>query len=462
MKKLKDFLFESAPNFIHNIIITLYNIKNNNVRLSGNYNFYKNNFKEQKTLEEINDYQLKELNDFISFAIKNSKYYKNSILKFEPLKSLSELKNYPILTKDLIRENINDIITLPKNKAIQIKTGGTTGKSLKVYNTKDDIRRRFASLDVFREKYGYRLGKKTAWFSGKNILNKRNLKNNVFWKYDFFNKVRYYSTFHCSGKNLEFILNDLIRFSPKIMSGFPSSMADIARYGIKNNIVFPTKVDVVFTTAEKLSEDDRNAIERYFMTKIYDQYASSEGAPFIFECEEGKYHIDAQSGVIEVVDDNGNYSTEGRMLVTSFHTRGTPLIRYDIGDSIKLSNKKTCECGDLGKMVESIEGRSKDYIYSKETGKITSANMSNAVKQVKGIINCKMIQNSLEEISILIIRDNDYNAQQEAIFLNELRDRVGEKMEIYFEYVNSFEKEKSGKFRFIKNNILNKIDGVKA
>jgi phenylacetate-CoA ligase len=32
------------------------------------------------------------------------------------------------------------------------------------------MQERFALLDHFRNKYGYKFGKKTAWFSGKKML----------------------------------------------------------------------------------------------------------------------------------------------------------------------------------------------------------------------------------------------------------------------------------------------------
>ena len=37
---------------------------------------------------------------------------------------------------------------------------------------------------------------------------------------------------------------------------------------------------------------------------MYNQYASSEGAPFIIECKEGNLHLELQSGVFEVLDEN--------------------------------------------------------------------------------------------------------------------------------------------------------------
>ena len=90
-------------------------------------------------------------------------------------------------------------------------------------------------------RFGYELGKKTAWFSGKTLLTNRDIKKNRFWKTDVFNKVRYYSTFHIKDEYLKYYVEDLIKFKPEYLSGFPSTMYDIAKYGLKHNYDFPSK-----------------------------------------------------------------------------------------------------------------------------------------------------------------------------------------------------------------------------
>src|SRR5690606_19593805 len=140
-------------------------------------------------------------------------------------------------------------------------------------------------------------------------------------------------------------------------------------------------------TAETLLERDVNAIRKFFSCNVRDQYASSEGAPFITQCSEGNLHYEMLTGIIEVVDDNLQPSNEGEILVTSFTTKGTPLIRYRIGDRIKLaSNDLICPCGQHTPIVEKIHGRPNDYILSPDHGQVNLGNISNCTKGVKGIM----------------------------------------------------------------------------
>src|SRR5690606_32671400 len=181
-----------------------------------------------------------------------------------------------------------------------------------------------------------------------------------------------------------------------------------------------------------ITPEMREGIEEFFKTKMYDQYASSEGAPFIFECINGNLHLELQSGVFEVLDDENNYTDSGRLVVTSFTTEGTPLIRYDIGDSITIEDEnKTCDCGNHNPLVKEILGRIDDYVYSPQTGKINLGNVSNTLKDTQGIIRFQAIQDELNAIEVLTVKDDlVYNESIEKKFIQNWRDRIGMKMSL--------------------------------
>ena len=318
----------------------------------------------------MKDIQKESYQKLITHSIDNSSFYKELYKNIEQPELLRNIHLLPILDKERLRTNINDIYTVRKENAVVSKTGGTTGKSLEVYFTKDDMQQRFGMLDAFRGEHGYALGKKTAWFSGKAILTKRDIKKKRFWKMDYYHKVRYYSTFHIQEKTTLSYVKNLIKFKPEFIIGFPSSILDLANYGVANNIKYPkNSLKAVFPTAEQVDSHTKKTIEQFFNTKVYDQYASSEGAPFITECSHRNLHLDMQSGVFEVLDEQNNEAKEGRLVLTSFTTYGTPLIRYDIGDNLRLSSKN-CTCGNQNPLVDEILGRSNDFIFSEEIGKI--------------------------------------------------------------------------------------------
>jgi phenylacetate-CoA ligase len=230
-------------------------------------------------------------------------------------------------------------------------------------------------------------------------------------------------------------------------------LLEIARYGLAHNITFKEGiVKAIFPTAEQVDDYTRSQLETFFKTKVYDQYASSEGAPFIIECKKGNLHLELQSGVFEVLDAQDQPTKEGRLVVTSFTTHGTPLIRYDIGDALKLSDE-TCNCGNNNPLVEKILGRTNDFIYSEEVGKINLGNLSNALKDVKGVMKFQAIQDRKDALKILLVTDSKlFTEKDQRVFMANLRARVGKKMHIDLEFVDEIANEASGKFRMIKNN----------
>lgn len=460
---MKEKIYNSAPNFIQNAMVTVFNYLAYKKRYGGKYKEFKKLFFQNRglTRSELLEIQRSRFKEFIQKAKSNSKFYRNLYEKIENPTELDYISQLPIVNKEVLRANIDDIVTDTSENLIISKTGGTTGKSLEVQYRPVNMQERFAMLDDFRFRFGYELGKKTAWFSGKNLLSAKDIKKHRFWKTDYFYKVRYYSTFHIKEEYLKYYIEDLIKFKPEYFVGFPSTILDIAKYGLKFGYDFPSEtIKAIFPTAETITPDMRSTIETFFKTKVYDQYASSEGAPFIFECKKGKLHLELQSGVFEVLDDNDKPSKSGRLVVTSFTTEATPLIRYDIGDSITLDNsQKICGCGNNNPMVLEILGRIDDYIYSPENGKINLGNISNTLKDTKGIQSFQVIQDSLESLDIHIIIDSSvYNDKNESIFIQNWTDRIGGKMKLNLHYVTDIPVEKSGKFRIVKNNIKHLID----
>jgi len=445
--KFADNIYEIMPHFIQNLMVSLYNYLAYQKRHCGKYKIFRKLFKdrEELSLEDLIKIQTDRKNEFSKFVLNKSPFYKEQYLQNN--------NSFVIVTKEDIRKNIDKIYTIKKSEGIISKTGGTTGKSLEVVFTKEDMQERFAMLDNFRAKYGYQLGKKTAWFSGKTLLTKRDIRKNRFWKTDWIYHVRYYSTFHIKQSYLKYYVENLISYKPKFIVGFPSSIVEIAKYGIENGCDFPTNtVKAIFPTAETITDEMRNIMESFFKTNVYNQYASSEGAPFIFECKNLKLHLELQSGIFEILNENNQPSQKGKLVITSFTTHGTPLVRYDIGDTIELSNE-TCTCGNNNPLIKEILGRTDDYVYSPENGKINLGNVSNTLKGVHGIAKFQVIQNELNKIDINIVVDDHYTEYDEKIFVKNWCERVGNKMTINIVKLEDIPNEKSGKYRIVKNNI---------
>lgn len=443
---VKEKLVLYTPYIFQNTAITAYNTYQYRIRHGGKYKYFRkfysnvDSFSQDKLAEEI----AKKKEEFFNFVRSNSQWYKNY--------DFSKLSSNPILNKEDIVNNLESIKTLDEKDGIVSLTGGTTGASMRVVYTKSDMQERFAILDHFRAQHGYRLGKKTAWFSGKNLISEDHLQKRICSHYDFVNKIRFYSTFHINQENFDIYWNSLNQFQPEFIVGFPSSVYEICEIADSKGLKLKNKVQVFFPTAETVLPQHRELIGKVMGCKVVDQYASSEGAPFILECSAGSLHIHPLTGIFEVVDENLKPALEGEMLVTSFTTHGTPLVRYRIGDRIKLSSSESrCDCGSKFPLVERIDGRITDYILSPTHGKVNLGNISNSTKDIKGIVKFQVIQKELFHVHILINTTKYFSDSEEKKFLIALAERFGPKMSISIEIVDDIPTEKSGKFRIVKN-----------
>lgn len=448
-----DKIYTKVPILIQNIMVSIKGFFNYFERYGKEYKEY---YKELKELDKLNlnekiEYQNKELVKFINYVYNNSKFYHELYkdIDINEIKTIYDLKKLPIVTKEMIRNNIDDVITINRKNAVEGHTGGTTGKSLVVLYTKKDMMKRMAILDYFKEKVGFINNKmKRATFNGKHII-PQNQKKKVFWRYNCVNKQMIYSSFHLIEENYKYYVESLNEFKPKAIDGFFTSMCDVASYIERNNLKLEFTPIAIFPTSETLNESGVELLERVFKCKVYNQYASSEGAPLITECKCRKLHMNMVDGIFEFKENSNE------ILVTSFTTHGTPLIRYEIGDSITLSNNQKCECGNETIIVDKIEGRSRDFLYATNGCKINSGNVSNIFKNVpNAIVKVQIIQEEVKKILIkLVIDKTQYKQEYDDLIISESKAKLGNDMNVELDIVEDIEREKSGKYRMIINNV---------
>jgi phenylacetate-CoA ligase len=446
-------LYDKSPISFQNIMATVYGFKAKKERYGDAY--YKhldflNKFIEFSEVEQ-KDFQFNELINLIRHAVEHSTFYRELYkgIDIESFKSLDDIVKLPVLTKEMLRENINEINTLKKESAIKANTGGTTGKSLTVYFEKNDFQRRMATLDHFKTLHGFNnITMKRATFSGKHII-PSNQKEKVFWRKNHSIKQMLYSSFHITDDNIPYYIKSLNEFKPVSLDGFISSIYDIASFIMRNGISLEFYPKVIFSTSETVTQEHRDIIEEVFKCKIRDQYASSEGAPFVWECNCSNLHYDTSSGIIE----KNNNSNE--VLVTSFTTYGTPLIRYEIGDNMEFEDENIdCKCGLKMPIVKSIQGRSTDFLYSTSGAKITAVNIANGFKYMpNSIIKAQLIQESMSSLLVKLIVDSKFTSEDEFRLKREIQRKFGIDMAVKIQIVEEIPREKSGKYRMVINNV---------
>lgn len=448
-------LYDFSPIWIQNTMVTAAGYRNSKSRYGKAYFEHKEFLKRFDTLPlaEKQEYQRQELVRFVRCAYENSPFYRELYkgIDIETIKNVEDLKALPIVDKEMLRSNISSAYTFSSSSAVEWHTGGTTGKSLVVLATREDMMKRMAMLDHFKERVGFQhLKMRRATFNGKHIVPPEQ-KQKIFWRYNHACKQMIYSSFHITEENAGHYVESLNRFKPQALDGFFTCMIDIANYIERHDIRLDFQPVAIFPTSETLTQPGRELLERVFKCKVYDQYASSEGAPFVTECKHQNLHVELASGVFEHFEEGSD-----EVLVTSFTTHGTPLIRYRIGDAMRFApSDDTCPCGMQSPLVESIQGRRLDFLYTAEGAKVNAGNVANLFKNMpNALIRAQTRQEKLGEIQVLLEVDHKvYKPEYDQLLLDEFLHKFGASTKVLIEHVQEIPREASGKFRMIKNSV---------
>ena len=316
-------------------------------------------------------------------AIEKSAFYKELYRNIDigEIRTVADLKELPVLDKEMLLHNIQDIYTVSESAAAESEISYEKGNIIKLLYTKDDVQKRKAFLDFFKKQHGaVNLEMKRASFSSRRII-PDNQHHKVFWRDNYFVRQRIYSSYYCNQENAAVYIEDLEKYKPDFIDGLPSAIFELAKYINRNKFILSFKPVAIFSVGEAVRPECRREIEEAFDCPLRDRYSSSEAAPFVMECVKGRMHYNLYSGVIETTE-------EGNMIVTSFNNYGTPLIRYDIGDRVELPEmNERCECGSVHPVFEKIYTRPLQQPSSVSRGDLSAGFYPDKVQQVPGTLN---------------------------------------------------------------------------
>lgn len=171
-----------------------------------------------------------------------------------------------------------------------------------------------------------------------------------------------FSIFDFSDAGIEKILQKFTSTKFDYINGYTSSIVLVAKYLKQKNLVLkdlcPT-LKVCIVTSEMLFDDDKQLLEKHLGIPVVNEYGASEVDMIAFQNTADEWIVNAESSIIEIVDDNGKIlpnGQHGRILVTCLYNFAHPFIRYEVGDYGILDEKSTAKKPILKKLI----GRTND------------------------------------------------------------------------------------------------------
>ena len=330
-------------------------------------------------------------------------------------------------------------------------TSGTTGTPLTLFYEPKAVSRQYAYVERYREQAGVSRFERRAQFTGKMIV--PGDRTGPYWRYDIANRALMLSTVHLNSETIPQYLEALAKFRPSYLTGYPSAIALLARHAIR----FPVenlRIKAILTSAETLLDEQRDVMEAAFGAKVFDQYGQTELQSFWFECRYRRMHAHPLFGATEIVRPNGlpcRPGEVGDVVLTGLLNHAMPLVRYRVGDRASWSDEDRCPCGRTMPMIQQIDGRKEDYIYSRERGWV--GRMDPALKGVSGILECQFIQEHHDRLKILYVPLPSFRLVDSQQLKANLHERLGASIALDFEVVASIPRGANGKFRAVVSKL---------
>ncbi len=158
------------------------------------------------------------------------------------------------------------------------------------------------------------------------------------------------------------LVHELNAFQPTALEAYPSALLLLAAEQRTGRLQI--RPVMAITAGEHLAPGDRAYIEATFACRIENRYGSAEFVALAAECPEGVFHVNVDWFLFEPVDENYQPVPAGvsshTVLVTNLVNRVQPLIRYDLGDRVKVATHP-CPCGNRLPAI-TFQGRTGDLL----------------------------------------------------------------------------------------------------
>jgi phenylacetate-CoA ligase len=448
------------PVGVQNLMISAFGYYWKRRRFGGIFDLELRRFKEREsfTPSQWQDYQVIELRKLLIHSFETVPFY-NSLFKAhgftsENLKKteLDDLSKFPVLTKEDLRKNgISSLLSSKKEKRGSFfSSSGSTGTPTRILFSELMHQRWSAAFEArIRNWAGVTHLDGRGMIGGRRIVPDGESKG-PFYRVNYSEKQVYFSAYHISPETGPDYARALGKYRPVYMTGYAMSNYLLA------NVFHNAEIDVpglkaVITSSEKLTSEMRDILEKVYKCKTYDSYSGVEACGLISENEYGQLLISPDVGIMEILNDEGKSclpGEEGEIYSTGFLNYDQPLIRYKIGDRVRLARNQETLCGRNMIKIDEITGRTEDLIKGPDGRQMVR--FHGLYLNIGGLISGQIVQHKLDYFTIRLLVDKTTYKKDESEKSIERRliSQLGS-VNVSFEYPDQIATGPNGKYKAV-------------
>lgn len=374
----------------------------------------------------------------------------------DPGNAFEMLDRFPMLTKDDLRRHAAEVAVAPLDQLDLVTTSGSSGRPLQVWLDRTRGVREQAFIHAVWARAGFRTGDARLVLRGVQIQDVD--RNPIEWEAAL-RELRC-SPFHLTDAHMAAYVAAAKRRRIRYIHGYPSGIAILARYLLRQDDGWRHQVRGVFPISEPLYDEQRSLFAQAFPgAAILPFYGMTEKVAFAETAEDvpAAYRFNPLYGWAELLDDAGARVTQigqvGRVVGTGFTSRGMPLVRYDTGDEAQLVELPAADNG-WRLRVTGLHGRWRpEYLVSGDGALISIAALNVHSKNYLAIREYMFTQDRPGHATLLAVPSEGATRAELDAYLDEVRAKVGQGIVFDMEVLDHLEPAPRGKRRFIRQTI---------
>lgn len=408
------------------------------------------------SLERIREIQFEKIKQLLDHSYAHCTHYRKKFdeigLHPKDIKSMDDFRRAPVLTKDEVRSDPDDLVAPNIQKYTMALTSGSTGKPLTRYRdweSNELMRAAGKRSDLWT---GYDIGERIYVLYGNPLQEMRGFnKLRSYVRSKILNRVEVLNLLRLNDEAMIRFADMMRRKPPALLWGHAHALHLLAKFFDENGIR-DIQPKGMYSAGMVLHDWEREKVQQVFNCKLQDRYGCEELGLIAAECKEMKgLHINIDCLYVEFLDKDGNPvapGEPGRIVLTDLTNKVMPFIRYDLED-ICIHSSEQCPCGRTQPLIKRIEGRVADFLITPEGALVSGISLTDHFAgHIPGVAQMQIVQEEMDMLSLVIVKDGYYGDKSEEAIARLVREFFGEKMRYRCDFVKMIEAGRSGKYRF--------------
>jgi len=360
------------------------------------------------------------------------------------------IDSWPLLEKESLRNGQQNFIAGNRWLSAPASTGGTTGIPLSLVRSLRGVVFEQACQDRLIEQLGADPRARVAILRGDNIKDPSNLKP-PHWIKANGGRCLVFSSNVLNHETVGDYARALREFSPTLLCAYPTSLECLCR--LLNERGEQVRIPSVLTSSEVLKREAWNLARDTLGCDLADYYGQAERVAFAYALEPRSYRFLHTYGRVELRPfASDQIADAGRggffeIIGTSYWNDLMPLVRYRTGDLVRLPDswgEREIEEVTLGlRPFSGVLGREQEILVCPKGVRLTG--IDHIPRDVRHILRIQVIQESLNDVRILVLPAEGYSERDAAQLLQNARAKVPDSMHLRIETAQWLERTPRGK-----------------